>query len=950
MKIFYFITFLVFVTIDANAQIEFSCGTDKNISTGGENKIFNLSKPISGAQLRYLETSIDEIITIPVVFHIYHSGENVGEGSNISDVYIYKALEYLNNGFGASGSYSNHSFTLDTKIRFVLASFSPTCNNPTNGIVRINANSIPNYQSNGLSKLNTSTINAIRQLSNWDNELYINIRIVNNITDAGGFVVGGDIFMPISSIELNGEGGSGTWCHEMGHSLGLSHTFAGNNNGLTCPENLNPEVDGDGVADTQPLRDPIPTLTGTHIINPCTGLPYGNLIFNFMGYGYTLTFTAGQITKMRNFILSKKEYYINSYATTGEIKPPKDISESPLCNGYPGMGIYTAGGCPGIYKWYDSLEGGTYLGSGKEISLPIYNETGNNNYYVSCTCEQNETPRTAATVYNDNVNYNFYLKATEKNIVSGETTTLYTEGCNSNNIEWVNDNLGTIVGYGSSIDVNPTTSTSYTVRCKNTVGCFSPAGIQIKVLCAVAKLNGDFIVTQGDKVILPINLKGNAPWSINVNNVTYEGIPESPFLLEVNPLEHITYTVQGINNSCGYSPVLENNRANVVVNCSTPNLKPVYLKRGTSTPIKAEGCFTGQDWYFRSEEWSLFSHEFNVITYPVNSNQSYFLRCRGNCNISTKLEIPFIVYDDNCTDTLLFLNGNQKVGTYAAASVIGSSSYLDSSITYFAGKNIILSNGFETKTGQVFSAEVQNCDLGVIIPQGLVVYFNFNNGNYLDLSGNQNNGSFFSGTFTADRKQNTNSNSILFDQYGSSFKYLRVPNSPSMSLNNAYTFAFWAKGGGYTNSGQVFFSKDGIRNNRPYFEGVPFDGLVFQPYSIYNGSDFQDAFKLSIDMPSQHFPITNGLFDKSQWNHFVVSYNNGVNSIFVNGILMSSFAKTFDLTYTNTRDLIIGGALGIGQYGQYIPELMFNGSIDDFRMYNRALSYTEVTTLYNAEK
>ena len=74
------------------------------------------------------------------------------------------------------------------------------------------------------------------------------------------------------------------------------------------------------------------------------------------------------------------------------------------------------------------------------------------------------------------------------------------------------------------------------------------------------------------------------------------------------------------------------------------------------------------------------------------------------------------------------------------------------------------------------------------------------------------------------------------------------------------------------------------------------------------------------------------------WYHVVVTYNNGNPTIYINGAQDSTSASTitFDATYYG-NDI---GRLGNGT--QY-----FNGSLDDLRVYNRALSLSDVQAIYN---
>ena len=89
-----------------------------------------LAKLRSRAQLRQRrgERVLDEteLITVPIVFHVVHTGESVGVGTNIADEQIMEGLAQLNNFFsGDSSVFENaspqYSQPVDTGIRFALA-------------------------------------------------------------------------------------------------------------------------------------------------------------------------------------------------------------------------------------------------------------------------------------------------------------------------------------------------------------------------------------------------------------------------------------------------------------------------------------------------------------------------------------------------------------------------------------------------------------------------------------------------------------------------------------------------------------------------------------------------------------------------------------------------------------------------------------------------------------
>ena len=86
-----------------------------------------------------------QVLTIPVVFHILHLGEAVGEVTNISDERILSCIENLNHRFrgdvealaALTDEYDEYELSLvkDAKIEFCLAARDPD-NNPTDGINR----------------------------------------------------------------------------------------------------------------------------------------------------------------------------------------------------------------------------------------------------------------------------------------------------------------------------------------------------------------------------------------------------------------------------------------------------------------------------------------------------------------------------------------------------------------------------------------------------------------------------------------------------------------------------------------------------------------------------------------------------------------------------------------------------------------------------------------------
>src|SRR3989344_8401527 len=77
-----------------------------------------------------------------------------------------------------------------------------------------------------------------------------------------------------------------------------------------------------------------------------------------------------------------------------------------------------------------------------------------------------------------------------------------------------------------------------------------------------------------------------------------------------------------------------------------------------------------------------------------------------------------------------------------------------------------------------------------------------------------------------------------------------------------------------------------------------------------------------------------------QWYHVVVTRTGAVAKIYKNGVDVTVTSGTHINPTTNTKSITIGSRSGADAY-------WFNGSIDDVRVYSRALSAAEVTQLYS---
>lgn len=255
---------------------------------------------------------IDPVVyRLPVVVHVIHQGEPIGTGHNLSAERIASQIRVLNEDYrrkpGTRG-FNTHPDGGDARIEFVLASEAPD-GTPTDGIVRIDAAATPNPTPPG-----SPVFDYYAYYSYWDPSRYINVwtmplsedlidTVLGMATGPETDLPGADLLVPgepdqaegilinahhfgesdIASVHNLGR----TLTHEMGHYLGLLHTWGGGD----CDTN-------DYCADTPPVSEPVRGCPATPPPS-CDGRPI--MIENYMNWtsdGCMSTFTNDQIARM----------------------------------------------------------------------------------------------------------------------------------------------------------------------------------------------------------------------------------------------------------------------------------------------------------------------------------------------------------------------------------------------------------------------------------------------------------------------------------------------------------------------------------------------------------------------------------------------------------------------------------------------------------------------------
>jgi hypothetical protein len=225
-----------------------------------------------------------------------------------------------------------------------------------------------------------------------------------------------------------------------------------------------------------------------------------------------------------------------------------------------------------------------------------------------------------------------------------------------------------------------------------------------------------------------------------------------------------------------------------------------------------------------------------------------------------------------------------------------------------------------------FTSSTVNLQRGTALANGLVGHWTFDGPDVTDKvydrSGQGNNGYFYGSATSSAKTIGKLGQGLVFNGTNN---YVNAGNTASLSISGNITVALWAK---WTASGDFYVALS--KND----SGANQNGYAFWTHAFFGQ---QMVFQIG-DNTTRHIEVlSGGTPNDGRWHHFVGTWDGAIVRVYLDGVEGGNDAYTYTLV-SSAFPLNIGKNANGAEY--------FPGSLDDVRVYNRALSAAEIKQLY----
>ena len=319
----------------------------------------------------------------------------------------------------------------------------------------------------------------------------------------------------------------------------------------------------------------------------------------------------------------------------------------------------------------------------------------------------------------------------------------------------------------------------------------------------------------------------------------------------------------------------------------------------------------------------------------INATLGYqFLTPSSNLDLNSTDHQASLIFANTASENItinLPYAGNVKGRVYTIKKtsshnhlwITGGGNYMDEQLVYEMNENLnndLPEITFASDGAQWFTL-FKHSDLSHLASDNLIMWNKLDETTGSSVSdhsraGDNHDGQLIGTTFS----ENTITSKIHRGLYlDGSDDYVDLPDSNSLDLSQNITISVWFKVDNFINTYPTVFAKNS------------------QNYRLYL---IQSNQKGQVRLNGIASVNTTTKFNADEWYHFVFTYNGMDKKIFINGQLDAHEVEAGSIN-TNNDDFVLGNMDEGSNRG-------FNGTIDDFRVYNKDLTSDQILALYQA--